>query len=229
MLIDKAVQRLMQETRRGHPIDSAALRSMGISAPLTLQMVKAGWLRRLSKDVFLLIGDTPTRDGTIAFLHRRIPGLHVGGKTALAWQGVRHSLFFQEKVNLWGEESHRMPRWVIEHLNYSYQSTALFDDGIAYERGLKPLPAGHPDVLVSIPERAILELASDIGKTQSLEEARNLMTGLRNLRLDVLDDYLTHCRRVKAVRLLRDLGIGAGFAWANHLQKHIDRLRTSPN
>lgn len=225
-MIDKAVQRLMRESRRGHPIDSAALHAMGISASFALLMVKAGWLRRLSQGVYLLLGDTPTREGSIAYLRRRIPGLHVGGKTALAWQGIRHNLYFQEKVNLWGQKSVRIPHWVREHLNYSYQTTSLFDERLPYEKGLKPLPAGDPDVLVSIPERAILELASDIGKTQSLEEATNLMTGLRNLRLDVLDDFLYHCEKMKAVRLVRDLGMGAGFTWANHLQRHFDRLGT---
>jgi hypothetical protein len=46
--------------------------------------------------------------------------------------------------------------------------------------------------MVSVPERAILELASDIGKGQSLEEASNLSASLRNLRADVLDEFLGH-------------------------------------
>lgn len=50
---------------------------------------------------------------------------------------------------------------------------------------------------VSVPERAILELASDIGNGQSLEEASNLMVSLRYLRADVLDEFLSHRPRVK--------------------------------
>ncbi|ABE35816.1 AbiEi antitoxin N-terminal domain-containing protein [Paraburkholderia xenovorans] len=55
---------------RGHPIDSALLREMGISNALAAYMVKAGWLRRLSQGVYLLTGDTPSRDGTITYLTR---------------------------------------------------------------------------------------------------------------------------------------------------------------
>lgn len=100
----------------------------------------------------------------------------------------------------------------------------LFDGDFPYGKGLKPLPAGDPGVLVSVPERAILELASDIGKGQSMEEASNLMVRLRNLRPDVLDEFLSHCKRVKVVRLVRDLGLEADFSWARDLQKHVDRL-----
>ncbi len=109
-------------------------------------------------------------------------------------------------------------------MSYSYQTTDLFDGDLPYETGLKPLPAGSPDVLVSVPERAILELASDIGKGQSMEEASNLVIGLRNLRSDVLDEFLRHCKRVKVVRLVRDLGREADFSWARDLHKHVDRL-----
>lgn len=221
---NKTVQRLLQESRRGHPIDSGMLRNMGVGAALAAHMVKSGWLQRLSQGVYLLTGDTPSSDGSISYLSRCIPGLHVGGKTALSWQGVRHNIAFREKVVLWGRKPYRIPPWVTEHLSYSYQTTTLFDDDFPYGNGLKPLPAGDPGVLVSVPERAILELASDIGKGQSMEEASNLMVGLRNLRPDVLDEFLSHCKRVKVVRLVRDLGLEADFSLARDLQKHVDRL-----
>jgi hypothetical protein len=57
-----------------------------------------------------------------------------------------------------------------------------------------------------------------------MEEASNLVIGLRNLRPDVLDEYLRHCKRVKVVRLVRDLGREADFWWARDLQRHVDRL-----
>lgn len=221
---NKTVQQLLRQCPRGQPIDSAMLRHLGISNALASYMVKSGWLQRLSQGVYLLTGDSPSRDGTITYLGRCIPGLHVGGKTALSWQGVRHNIAFREKVVLWGQRSHRIPAWVKNSMSHSYQTTDIFDSDLPYETGLKPLPFGSPEVLVSVPERAILELASDIGKGQSMEEARNLVVALRNLRTDHLDEFLGHCKRVKVVRLVRDLGREADFAWAPGLQKHVDRL-----
>jgi hypothetical protein len=117
-----------------------------------------------------------------------------------------------------------MPSWVEEYMLFSYQTTQLFGEKFPWDAGLKPLPNRHPDVLVSVPERALLELASDIGKGQSMEEAINLMATLRNIRPSVLDEFLRHCKRVKVVKLVRDLGLASGYSWGQDLQKHVDRL-----
>jgi hypothetical protein len=54
---------------------------------------------------------------------------------------------------------------------------------------------------VSAPERAMLELLSDVGKIQSLQETRQLVEGLRTLREKTLDELLNHSTRIKVVRL----------------------------
>jgi hypothetical protein len=187
-------------------------------------MVRAGWLLRLAKGVYLLTGDTPSRDGILSYLAGQVPGLHVGSKTALAWRGIRHNVAFSERVELWGSKPYRFGSWVGQHMPFSYQTTHLFDDNLPPAQGLKPLPNGRRNILVSIPERALLELASDVGKGQSVEEARNLVALMRNLRTSVLDEFLAHCHRVKVVRLVRDLGHAENMPWASEIQKHVDRL-----
>ena len=47
----------------------------------------------------------------------------------------------------------------------------------------------------------MLELLYDVGTRESLEQARNLFDGLRNLRRDMLGDLLGCCTSVKTVRL----------------------------
>jgi hypothetical protein len=218
------IQRLMESTQRGRPIDADMLRENGISPANATYLTSAGWLQRLSKSVYLLKGDSLTRDGILAFLRVRLPGLHVGGKTALAWRGTRHNVAFRERVVLWGPRPYKFPDWVAQHLLFSYQTTSIFDDAWSKTRYIKPLPNGQPDVLVSVPELALLELASDIGKGQSIEEAQNLVESLRNLRPTVLEECLLHCTRIKVVKLVRDLGEHSGFLWGQDLQKHVDRL-----
>jgi hypothetical protein len=70
--------------------------------------------------------------------------------------------------------------------------------------------------LVSVPERALLELLSDVGKKQSLEEARQLVETLRTLREKTLDELLTHTTKIKVFRLADLL--------ANDLQQLSDGL-----
>ncbi|CAM2155723.1 Type IV toxin-antitoxin system AbiEi family antitoxin [Pararobbsia alpina] len=223
-MANERLQRLMTEAPRGQPMDTRMLRGFGISPALATYLVKAGWLQRLGKGAYVMTGDAPGREGIIAFLARKTPGLHVGGKTALNWQGVRHNIALDEKVTLWAQKPYAMPIWVSHHLRHSFQTTKLFDEDLPYDTGLKLLPNMNSGVLVSVPERALLELASDVGKGQSLEEAQNLVAGLRNLRQSVLDQFLAHCHRVKVVKIVRDLGKSSGYAWGSDLQRHVDRL-----
>lgn len=223
-MINRTVQRLMREAPRGQPLYLEQLDALGVTAAMASYLVKQGWLYRLSQGAYLLNGDRPTRDGTIVFLSSKIKGLHVAGKTALAWRGIRHNIAFRERTILWGRTPYKFPPWVGDVMLYSYQTTRLFDDDLLYESFLSPIPGGHPGVLVSSTERALLELASDIGKGQSIEEAHNLMVMLRNIRAPVLDELLLHCIRVKVIRLARDLGLASGFEWARDLQKHVDRV-----
>ena len=75
-----------------------------------------------------------------------------------------------------------------------------------------------------MPERALLELFSDAGKLQSLEETVNLVEGVRNLRLDVLEKLLVHTTRVKVVRLARALSEELDLPWAGLARQHSARL-----
>jgi hypothetical protein len=224
----RAVQLLMHEAPRGQPLDTAMLRHFGISAAQTHYLVTAGWLQRLSKGAYLLTGDVPTTEGILVYLSRHCAGLHVGGKSALDWQGVRHNIAFRPRIKLWGLQVYRFPPWVEQHMPHAYQTTRLFDEQFSLSDSLRPLPSKNPSVLVSIPELALLELASDIGKQggkgQSLEEALHLVDSLRNLRADRLIGLLQRCRRVKVVKLVRDLGESSGYDWGRDLQDIVDRL-----
>ncbi|MFM0368191.1 type IV toxin-antitoxin system AbiEi family antitoxin domain-containing protein [Paraburkholderia aspalathi] len=225
---DRKIQGLIKAAPRGQPLDPAMLRSFEISPAQTTYLVKAGWLQRLSKGAYLVAGDVASVEGIIAYLSRRIPGLHVGGKTALDWQGVRHNVAFRPKITLWGSRAYRFPTWIEQHMPYTFQTTQLFDDQYSVIQWLRPLPSKSAHVLVSVPELALLELASDIGKRgrkgQSLDEAVHLADMLRNLRIDVLSPLLENCVRVKVVKLVRDLGQSSGYAWGKDLQQYVNRL-----
>lgn len=70
-----------------------------------------------------------------------------------------------------------------------------------------------------MPERALLELLDEVGVDQGLEAARNIMEGVRSVRLDVLGTLLEHCPRVKAVRLCLNLSDELNLSWAAEARK----------
>jgi hypothetical protein len=75
--------------------------------------------------------------------------------------------------------------------------------------------SGTPQV--SAPERALLELLSEVGVRQSLQEARELVESAYSLRADVLRKLLQHCTSVKTVRLCLQLGREGTLPWAAKL------------
>ena len=73
---------------RGAPFDLDALRRLGVSPYLAARYVRGGWLVRLGQRVYAFPGDELTVQGSVRLLQGRVAGLHLGGRTALALQGV---------------------------------------------------------------------------------------------------------------------------------------------
>jgi hypothetical protein len=217
-------RQLLPELPRGSPLATDWLQQRGLNAKQVARLAEDGWLQRVGHGIYVLPGDQLNRDASLARLAESVPGLHVASKTALALRGVRHNLPFKERLNLWGDKPAELPTWFTTAFPARYQATHLFDESLAPTTGLAPLPAGHADVLVSTPERALLELLSDVGKGQELEEARHLVEAARTLRLPVLDELLAHLTRIKVARLAHALAEQLELSWVDLARRHSERL-----
>lgn len=209
---------------RGEPLGTAMLAQFGVSAYRASALARSGWLTHLARGVYMLPGDTLTRDACLAFLSHQVTGLHLGGKTALGAGGMRHTVAFRDVLSLWGDRAKPLPAWFTQRFECRYQSTQLFDASLPKGFALQPLPVGRPDVLVATPERALLELLSDVGKGQSLDEARQLVEMMHSLRSDVLETLLVHTTRIKVVRLAQALGAEFELPWAPLAAQQSQRL-----
>lgn len=136
---------------RGTPVSTQVLAPWGLNAKQVARLAEGSWLRRLGRGVYLLPGDEPNRGAALAWLGTQIPGLHVAGKTALEWRGIRHNLAFKERLVLWGDGPAMLPAWFTTSFSAAYQSTNLFDTALPKRLRLAPLPGGRSDVLVSAP------------------------------------------------------------------------------
>lgn len=203
----------------GTPVSTADLAEYGVSADLAVHYVRAGWLRRLERGVFLRPGDTLSLAPSLLFLERKLAGLHVGGKSALEWHGIRHYLSQQPTLHLYGWIAARLPAWFTETFPSEYHRKRLFE-----EKPEKPLHLSRfeglqagSNPLVSSPERALLELLSEVGVRQPLPEARELTESAHTLRAGILSDLLKRCRSVKTVRLCLTLGRELSLPWVGKL------------
>ena len=222
-----SIKELLSKLEWDTPYGSSDLQALGLPSTAAARMAQSGWLKRLGRGVYQVPNGKLDMNNALAFLSREVAQLHVGGKTALSWRGTRHNLAQQERLNLWGLKTSRLPTWFTDLFKATYQSTRIFDDALPPGFGLAPLPAGHPNVMVSVPERALLELLSDTGKLQSLEETLNVAESIRHLRLDVMDTLLTHTTRVKVVRLAKALAENLELPWLEIAKTHNERLGSS--
>lgn len=207
------LKNLLTTLPRGAPFDTARLTNLAISPALAHRYVKSGWLQKLGRGVFMFTGDTLNPDATLRFLEARIPGLHVAAHMALAWHGFIHNVPHQEALVLWAERSGALPEWFRERFAARCSRCRLFD-GLPADFGISR-PPGSPDgPLVSEPERALLEMLSEVGVHQEVGEARQIMEGVRQLRSHHLERLLSACRMVKAVRLCVSWSDELGLPWA---------------
>jgi hypothetical protein len=194
-------------------LTSKDLGALGISADLAVHYVRAGWLSRLARGVYCKPNDTLALHPSLILLERTFEGLHVGGKSALDWYGVRHYLTQQPTLHLYGWATARLPSWFTERFPAEYHRKRLFDEkpGALLHVGPFEKSSGAPQV--SAPERALLEVLSEVGVRQPFQEARELTESAYNLRADVLRELLQKCTNVKTVRLCLQLGRELSLPW----------------
>ena len=214
----KLSKKVQTDLPRGRPFDSRELAKLGVSPALAYHYLKSGWLERLGRGVFMFPNDTLRQEECLKFLSHRIDGFHVGGKTALAWRGIRHNLPANEPLSLWGSQIASLPDWFQTRFPSRYTARNPFSR-LPKDFGLQPLPETPNGVLVSVPERALLEMLSDVGVNQGIEEARNIMEGARSLRPEVLTTLLKNCQRVKVVRLCVSWSEELNLSWAAAARK----------
>ncbi len=201
----------------GIPLTARDLASLGISADLAVYYARAGWLTRLARGVYCRPNDPLALYPSLALLQRNFAGLHVGGKSALDWNGIRHHVRARPTLQLYGWESGRLPEWFTDRFPSEYRRKRIFKEKAQTLLHVRPYENRKEAPLVSAPERALLEMLSEVGTRQPLQEARELMESTYNLRADVLQDLLKHCISVKTVRFCLTLGRKLSLPWVESL------------
>jgi hypothetical protein len=225
------LQRLQNTVPRGAPFDTQTLKGLGISPALASYYIKSGWIKRLGRGAFTFPNAPLNRELSIQLLSHSLPDLHIGGKTALSRQGFRHNIAARQRLVLWGKKRARLPAWFTSEFPVRYVTKQLFSAALPAGFGLQPLPEQPDGPLVSVPERALLELLSEIGQGEGIEEARHIVETLRSLRGDVLTTLLQHCGSVKVNRLCVKWAAEFGLPWADTActaaRDHLGRGRWS--
>ncbi len=201
----------------GTPFTSQDLAAMGISADLAVHYARSGWLVRLARGIYRRPGEDIQLHPSLRLLEHGIEGLHVGGKTALGWYGLRQYLAQQEMLHLRGTRAAKLPDWFLGRFPAEYHSQRLFHERPDSLLDVTAFENRADGPRVSAPERAMLELLSEVGIRQPLQEARELMESAYSLRADHLSRLLRSCTSVKTVRLCLHLGRELSLPWVQKL------------
>lgn len=131
------------------------------------------WLERMARGVYCRPNDPPALHPSVALLQRGLEGLHVGGKSALDWHGIRHYVALRPILHLFGWNAGRLPHWFTERFPAQYHRKRLFEERPDALLHVRPFENRKGAPLVSAPERALLELLSEVG-IRHLDTARLL-------------------------------------------------------
>ena len=211
------INKLYSRVRPGSPTTTGELATLGVSADLAVHYVRAGWLTRLARGVYARPDSPVELHPSLRLLERRVKGLPLGGKSALDWHGVRHNVAQQPELQLYGWASGPLPTWFAGRFPSCYHRLRLFDERPDALLRVSRFQRKADGPLVSDPERAVLELLSDVGVRQPIQDARDLLEGTSSLRAAVLQELLERCKQVKTVRLCLTLGRELDLPWASKL------------
>lgn len=184
----------------GHPVTLAQLKDLGVSEDLAAYYARSGWLTRVAQGLYARPGPLDLH-ASLKVLEVRLPGCHVGGRTALAWHGIQHFVRPESPLELFGWDSARLPDWFAQPFPAVYRRKRLFDEPPKLLMAVGRLGDSQTAPLTSDPERGLLEMLSEVGPRHSLAEARAIMEGAYGMREEVLLALLGHCTSVKTVRL----------------------------
>lgn len=216
------LNQLQRRIPEGVAVPSNWLSANGYSPQLVRKYVQSGWLNPLGSRAYARPGAAVTWEGVMLGL-QRLGGhqLHVGGASSLYRQGLAHylSLSGDAVVHIWGQD--RPPAWVERvHLDvrWSFHRRRLFTEDPDAAWVMLPTTFRDWTLRGSAPERAILEVLSEVDETAaSFSFAAELFEGLTSLRPSVVNRLLQSCVHNKAKRLFLFLADYYGYPWTRRV------------
>jgi hypothetical protein len=234
------LERLLPE---GLLVDAAWLEYQGYSRALRHQYVSAGWLVQPVRGVYHRQRDITGWEQIVISLQTllRYP-VSVGGRSALELQGYAHYLPASpdsRTIHLYGDK--KLPGWlskfsgnaqfITHNRSRFFSKTVLAGEALTLDNsrndnaatslpgGLSIMPWGQWKwpLVISSPERAILELMDELPRNESFHQIDMIMEGLVNLRPRRLQTLLKDARSIKVKRLFLFFADRHQHKWLSHL------------
>jgi len=214
------IQQLLELYPDAELLFSEWLTSQGLNAKEQYAYMKRGWLTRISKGVYVLQGTSPTLLHAVSSYNTQLSKkCVVGAYTALELRGYSHYLAMgMPKVYLFTGTSDRLPLWMLRKewdMSIKYMKTSFLGED---NKGVELMQVDRNQLLVSSPERAILECLNNSDAASSLLDIYYIMEGLTTLRPQLVQTLLESCTSQKVKRLFVYMAEKAGHPWFKALK-----------
>lgn len=200
---------------------SSWLEEKGISQPLTFSYLKSGWLEKIGAGAFKRAGESVEwTSGLQAVQDQANLNIHLGGKSALQYQGYGHYLPMGENypLYLFGYRNLKLPAWFKNYpwqIEIIYAQTNLFESSM--DEGLTIVDVNGISVKTSMAERAIMEVIYLVPKRETYDEALQLMGSLSAIRPHVVQLLLEKCNSIKVKRAFMVMAERYNYPWVKEL------------
>lgn len=212
------LKRLLDIHVPGTIILASWLDANGFSYDLQQRYRKSGWLESIGVGAFKRPNDNISWQGAVYSLQKQANlSVHVGGLTALSLLGYSHYIRTGiETVYLFSKLKTKLPAW-FEKYAWNEPVSHTRTSFLPTEKGLEENNVGSFQIKIASPERAILECLYLTPDKQDLLETYQILSGLVNLRPDIVQTLLNECKSVKVKRLFLYMLKKANHQWGQFL------------
>lgn len=221
------IKKLLDLHVPGTVILASWLNKKGFSYDLQQRYKKSGWLESIGVGAFKRPNENISWQGAVYSLQQQASlSVHLGGLSALSLLGYSHYIRTGvETAYLFSNLRIKLPVWFekypwnepVNHTKTSFLPTEI---------GLEDYNDGAFQIKIASPERAILECLYLTPEKQDLLETYQIMSGLVNLRPEMVQVLLQECKSVKVKRLFLYMLNKANHQWGQFLDLSVVNLGT---
>ena len=192
---------------------SSYLSSLGFSYNSLFGYKASGWIDDFGRGAYCKHGQHPPLEAALSALHLQLKKpVRLGGRSALAHRGFLHFVPSHEtKATIYANRGVTLPAWFrskFQHL-IDVSATTILPTSV----GISEVTVNGFKILLSDPERAILELIERVPQSVQLNECYQILDLMANLRPKLLNELLQRCSSVKAKRLFLLLANDLKHQW----------------
>ena len=223
------IQQILERVPHGSILFGSWLSSQGLDARGQHSYMKSGWLDRISQGVYKMHGTSPTLMAAVSSYNTQLSKqCIVGAYTALEIRGYSHYLSMGKPMAfLFTNKRNKLPLWILKEewdMTIKYMTTSFLGDELL---GVETMTVEQHDLLVSSPERAILECLNLPDASSSLLDIYYIMESMTTLRPKLVQALLEACTSQKVKRLFIYMAEKANHSWFKALKLESINIGTS--